>query len=224
MWPYQQTKFPGRELLSHHVILPYSTSMVFISFSFSGLLRFSYTFGLSGWLRATLGLCEQQRTRHSCSVGKHSVELRGKSLVTVSRGLLQLPMCMVKIHMGIYAAHLHLKFSGHSSQSSVKIPGHIFWGACPVIGVPCLKGSKGIASQLPSYIYILSILTWMKFINWGNIFIIISIAWLHSWHPTFTKFTDMKVKLNLPRLSKCCVANGIHCIGHFLRNQEAIWN
>lgn len=61
MWPYQQTKFPGRELLSHHVILPYSTSMVFISFSFSGLLRFTYTFSLSGWLRATLGLCEQQR-------------------------------------------------------------------------------------------------------------------------------------------------------------------
>lgn len=224
MWPYQQTKFPGRELLSHHVILPYSTSMVFISFSFSGLLRFSYTFSLSGWLRATLGLCEHQRTRHSCSVGKHSVELTGKSLVTVSRGFLQLPMYMVEIHMGIYAAHLHLKFSGHSSQSSVKIPGHIFWGACPVIGVPCLKGSKGIASQLPSYIYILSILTWMKFINWGNIFIIISFALLYSWHPTFTRFTDMKVKLNLPRLPKCCVANGIHCIDHFSRNQKAIWN
>lgn len=58
--------------------------------------------------------------------GSTSVELGGKSLVTVSRVLLQLPMCMVEIHMGNYAAHLGLKFSGHSSQSPVKIPGHTF--------------------------------------------------------------------------------------------------
>lgn len=78
--------------------------------------------------------------------GSESIELRGKSLVAVSRIRLRLPTHKVEIHMGMYAAHLALKSIGHSS-SSVKtpctyLPG-VFWEAC-------LRRPKGIASQLSS--------------------------------------------------------------------------
>lgn len=104
---------------------------------------------------------------------------------------------------------LVLKSIGHSS-SPVKTPrAHLpgaFWETC-------LRRPKGIASQLPSQAYLLSILTWVKSIVFRIIFIIINAAWLYSWHPLLSSLQIWK--LNKSPLLRCCILNSIHCIGHF---------